>query len=162
MKLFYKIIANIESLIMWFYPPFKRFMPEQTFKYAATGGANTALDIILYFISYNYILHKQILDIGFYAISPYIAAFMMSFAITFPTGFILAKYISFPGSALRKRIQLFRYGTTVLVCILLNYVFLKIFVENCGFYPTVSKILTTIIVVIVSYVSQKYFTFKQN
>ena len=48
MKLFYALIRLIEKVILWFYPPFKKFMPEQTFKYAATGGANTALDIFLY------------------------------------------------------------------------------------------------------------------
>lgn len=147
---------------MWFYPPFKRLMPEQTFKYAATGGGNTVLDILLYFISYHYILHEQILDLGFYAISPHIAAFLMSFCITFPTGFILAKFISFPGSYLRKRIQLLRYGITVVGSILLNYIFLKLFVDQLGWYPTLSKIATTALVIVFSYTAQKYFTFRKS
>jgi hypothetical protein len=45
MKVFFRLIQFIEKFVLWFYPPFKRFMPEQTFKYAATGGMNTALDI---------------------------------------------------------------------------------------------------------------------
>jgi len=135
-------------------------MPEQTFKYAATGGANTALDIFLYFIFYHFILEKQIVELGFYAISPHIAAFIMSFVITFPIGFILAKYISFPGSFLRKRIQFFRYGLSVTGSVFLNYIFLKLFVESFGWYPTPSKIVTTLIVILFSYTAQKYFTFK--
>ena len=150
----------IERVVMFFYPPFKRFMPEQTFKYAATGGANTAFDIFLYYIAYHYVLEGQILELGFYAISPHIAAFMMSFAITFPTGFLLAFFISFPGSYLRKRIQLMRYGMTVIGSILLNYFFLKLFVEVFHWYPTFSKIVTTLIVIVFSYTAQKYFTFK--
>lgn len=145
---------------MWFYPPFKKFMPEQTFKYAATGGANTALDIFLYFIFYNFVLEKKIVDLGFYAISPHIAAFLMSFCITFPIGFLLAKFISFPGSFLRKRIQLLRYGVTVAGSIILNYLFLKLFVDGLGWYPTPSKIVTTLIVIVFSYTMQKNFTFK--
>ena len=135
-------------------------MPEQTFKYAATGGMNTALDIFLYFIFYNFVLRKEILDLGFYAISPHIAAFLMSFMFTFPIGFLLAKFISFPGSYLRKRIQLFRYGMTVTGSIVLNYIFLKLFVESFGWYPTPSKIVTTLIVILFSYTAQKYFTFR--
>lgn len=145
---------------MWFYPPFKKLMPEQTFKYAVTGGSNTTLDIILYYIFYNFVLKKEVLDLGFLAITPHIAAFMMSFSITFPLGFILAKFISFPGSYLRKRIQLLRYGLTVTGSILFNYIFLKLFVEAFGWYATPSKILTTLIVVIFSYTAQKYFTFR--
>lgn len=161
-KLFYAIIRLIERFVLFFYPPFKKIMPEQTFKYAATGGMNTAFDILLYFIFYNYVLKKEILELGFYAISPHIAAFLMSFMVTFPTGFILAKYISFPGSYLRKRIQLLRYGMTVLASILLNYIFLKIFVEKFDWYPTPSKIVTTIIVVCFSYAAQNYFTFRKR
>ncbi len=161
-KLFYKIIDFIETIIMWFYPPFKKFIPEQTFKYAATGGSNTTLDIILYYVFYNFVLKKEIVDLGIVVISPHIAAFMMSFSITFPLGFILAKFISFPGSYLRKRIQLFRYGLTVSGSITLNYIFLRLFVEVFGWYATLSKIITTLIVVLFSYTAQKYFTFKGN
>jgi len=160
MSLFYTLIRFIERIILWFYPPFRKFMPEQTFKYAATGGANTALDILLYFIFYHFVLEKQIVELGFYAISPHIASFIMSFIITFPIGFILAKYISFPGSFLRKRIQFFRYGLSVVGSVLLNYIFLKLFVESLGWYPTPSKIVTTLIVILFSYTAQKYFTFK--
>lgn len=162
MKLFYSLIRWIDNLILWFYPPFKRLMPLQTFKYAATGGANTALDIFLYFIFYNFVLKKEVVDLGFYAISPHIAAFLMSFSITFPVGFLLAKFISFPGSFLRKRIQLLRYGMTVAGSILINYFFLKLFVERFGWYPTPSKIVTTLIAVLFSYTAQKNFTFKME
>jgi len=162
MKLFYSLIRYVESIVLWFYPPFKKFIPEQTFKYAATGGANSVLDIILYFTFYNFVLKKEILDLGFIAISPHIAAFLMSFTITFPTGFLLAKFISFPGSYLRKRIQILRYALTVSGSILLNYLLLKLFVETFGWYATISKILTTPIVIGFSYTAQKYFTFKIN
>lgn len=160
MKVLFSTIQFIEKFAMWFYPPFKKIVPEQTFKYAATGGMNTVLDIFLYFIFYNFVLRKEILELGFYAISPHIAAFLMAFAITFPIGFLLAKFISFPGSYLRKRIQLLRYGMSVAGSILLNYFFLKLFVESFGWYPTPSKILTTVIVIIFSYTAQKHFTFK--
>ena len=160
MKYLSDLRLNILSLITWFYKPFKRYISEETFRYAVCGGSNTAFDIFLYFITYNFILKKQLLDLKIIAISPHIASFMMVFPVTFTTGFILSKYITFSHSELHGRIQLFRYGLTVLVCILLNYIFLKVFVDYCGFYPTVSKILTTGLVVIYSYFSQKHFTFK--
>jgi putative flippase GtrA len=150
------------ELIDFFYPPFQRVLPRSTFRYAACGGANTVFDIFLYFISYNFILDKQILYTPFGAISPHIAAFLLSFAVTFPLGFLLNRFIVFPGSVLRGRIQLFRYFLLVVVCVILNYVFLKIFVEQFNFFPTISKILTTVIVVSFSYLTQKHFTFKGN
>lgn len=120
------------------------------------------LDILIYSISYNYILHKHPVDLGFILIQPYIAAFMISFSVSFPMGFILAKYIVFSESNLHGRVQLFRYALLVTMCIVLNYVFLKIFVEYCHFYPTASKTLTTAIVAIFSYFSQRKYTFKSK
>lgn len=135
-------------------------MPLQTFRYAACGGGNTLLDIFIYYISYNFILEKQVVHTFMGAISPHIMAFLISFAVSFPTGYFLNRFIVFPGSTLKGRVQLFRYFLLVLVCIGLNYIFIKLFVEQFHFYPTVAKILTTVIVVSFSYLTQKQFTFK--
>ncbi len=94
-------------------------------------------------------------------IGPHIAAFIISFSLSFPSGFILSRYIVFPESTVvRKRIQLFRYAVLVAMCIVLNYVFLKLFVESFGWYATPSKMLTTMLVAVFSYISQRNFTFK--
>ena len=151
----------INAVIDFFYPFFRRFMPLQTFKYAACGGGNTLLDILLFAVSYNFLYKDKIIPtpIGI-SISGPIAAFLTSFAITFPLGFYMSRTIVFPGSTLRGRIQLFRYSLLVISCIALNYIFIKLFVEQCHLYPTVSKILTTVIVVAFSFITQKNFTFK--
>ncbi len=118
------------------------------------------LDVLLYFVTYNFILHKEMIDLGFYGISAHIGAFLIVFPITFFTGFLLAKYITFTQSNLDGRVQLFRYGLTVSGSILLNYIFLKIFVEIFEMYATLAKIVTTFLVVLYSYYAQKYFTFR--
>lgn len=159
-----KIAIAARELVLaitdWIYPPFKRFIPKETFLYLVCGGGNTVFDIFLYFVFYNFVLCKQLVHLGIVTISPHIAAFIMSFCITFPLGFLLNKYITFTQSDLKGRVQLFRYGVTVLMCIILNYVFLKLFVELLGWYPTPSKITTTVIVAVYSYLSQKHYTFK--
>lgn len=136
-------------------------MDKQTFRYAAAGGSNTVFDIVLYSVAYNYILKKEILHIGYLAISPYIAAFLITFPITVVTGFLLARYVVFPeATGTKKRIQLTKYLLVVFICILLNYVFLKFFVEVFGWWPLPSKIATTFFVVAFSYFSQKKFAFR--
>ncbi len=145
----------------FFYPVFKPFLNRKTYYYAACGGANMLLDLVLYFIAYQFIFDKEIVQITPYlAFEPYIAAFLFAFAITFPTGFLLSKYIVWTESNIKGRVQLFRYFLLVLVNLILNYALLKTFVEIFHFYPTISKALTIIIVVTFSYLSQKHFTFK--
>ncbi len=152
-----KIIIDV---IDWFYKPFKSFIPQETFRYAATGGGNLFLDIFLYFIIYNFVLEKQIVELPFIAIGAHIAAFIIVFPITFTTGFILAKYVTFTSSVLGGKKQLFRYGLTVVGAILMNYFLLKLFVEGFGIYPTPSKMITAVFVVTYSYITQRFFTFK--
>ncbi|HUW06728.1 MAG TPA: GtrA family protein [Williamwhitmania sp.] len=152
----------IIAIIDWFYKPFRKYIPLETFRYAACGGGNMVLDTILYFISYNFILKKEPVDLGFTTVAPHIAAFIMAFCISFPTGFLLNKYITFIQSELKSKIQLFRYGVIVVGSILFNFVLLELFVEYFDFYPTPSKMLTTAIIVVFSYFSQKYYSFKTD
>ncbi|HZK95324.1 MAG TPA: GtrA family protein [Prolixibacteraceae bacterium] len=158
------LVKNIQLIIIriidYFYTPFRRLIPLETFRYAATGGFNTALDIFLYFICYNFVIDRQVIDLQIVSISPHIAAFLIVFPITFFTGFLLAKYITFTSSEIRGRTQLIRYMISVSGSIFLNYLFLKILVEFGGIWPTVAKIITTGIVVVYSYFVQKFFTFK--
>jgi len=118
------------------------------------------LDIFIYFISYNFVLEKQVLYTPLGAISPHIAAFLIAFTVSFPSGFYLNRYVVFPGSVLTGFHQLLRYFLLVIACLFLNYFFIKLFVEQFQIYPTVSKILTTVIIVTFSYLTQKHFTFK--
>jgi putative flippase GtrA len=135
-------------------------MPLQTFRYAACGGANTVVDIVMYYIGYNFILHKHDLDLNFIVLKSHIASILIAWCISFPIGFFLMRNIVFTESTLHGRVQLFRYFLLVVICLGLNYVFIKLFVEQFHIYPTVAKILTTCIVVVFSYLTQKNFTFK--
>src|SRR5687767_5989312 len=104
-KQFHSIKDRIISVIDFFYAPVKPLIDLQTFRYAAAGGGNTVFDIVLYFITYNFILRKQIFYAGPFAISPHIAAFIITFPVTFLSGFLLMRYVVFPESTgTRKRI----------------------------------------------------------
>ncbi len=160
-KIHQRVKQFILNIIDWFYPPFKKFMPYQTFRYAACGGGNTLLNIVLYFVSYNYVLKKQHLSFGFVTISSHIAAFLMAFIVIFPIGLYLNMFVVFKGSNLRKRIQLFRYFLVVMICIFLNYILLSIFVDILKWYPTPSMVLATCLIIVFSYLSQLKFSFKK-
>ena len=160
-KHIYPVRDFIISAIDFFYPPFRRLMDQQTFRYAACGGGNSLFDITLFAITYNFILNKSIVHVAGFSISPYIAAFLLTFPITFLSGFILMRYVVFPDAkTTKKRVQGGKYLLVVLCCILLNYIFLKIFIEKFGWWPLPAKIVTTLLVVLFSYFSQKHFTFK--
>ena len=135
-------------------------MPFQTFRYAACGAYNTATGILVFFVGYNFIFKKQLVPTPIVTLSPHIAAMILSFMVTFPIGFYLARYVVFSGSMLRRRDQLFRYFLTTIGSVFLNYINLKIMVDILGFYPTIAQTLNVVIVVTFSYLMQKYFAFR--
>jgi putative flippase GtrA len=150
----------ILKIIDFFYPPFSRWLSLHTFRYIASGGATAATGIVVYFIAYNFILQQEHVKVGSVLITAPIAALAIESFITFIIGFMLNKYLVFTSSNLKGRIQLFRYGSVVLSNVLLNYAFLKVLIEAFGFYPTIAKVITTAILAIFSYFSQKHFSFK--
>jgi putative flippase GtrA len=159
-KLFLMAKDKIIALIDFFYPPFRKFMPEQTFRYAACGGGNTVLGIVIFNVFYKYIFKEENVTAGFLVIKPHNAALFISFCVCFVVGFTLSKFVVFVNSNVKGRIQLFRYFVTYLVNLMLSYFLMKIFVEFAHLNVMASQLITTVIIIAVSYLSQKHFTFK--
>ncbi len=152
----------ILPVIDFFYPPFRRIMNIQTFRYAAAGGGNLLLGLTTYAICYKYILKEQNLDIGFYAFKAHVAALFASFCITLPVGFFMSKYVVFTDSKMKGRVQFFRYFMIFLFNLFINYILLKILVEQFHIYAVVAQIGTTVVVVVISYLAQRNFSFKAS
>lgn len=151
-----KLIAFIDI----FYPLFRRFMPEQTYRYAVCGGTNTLLSIVVFNVFLKLVFKEQNVEMGFVVLKAYNAALFISFCVSFIVGFLLLKYLVFVESNLKGRIQLFRYLMSYFFNLGIMYVLMKIFVEFMGIDPKYAQLINTVIVVAISYVSQKYFTFR--
>ncbi|MDB5203838.1 MAG: phenylalanine 4-monooxygenase [Ferruginibacter sp.] len=151
---------TLTSLLDFFYPPFRKFMPLQTFRYAACGGGNALFGLFTYFIGYQYIFAQRVFDFGFFAFKPHIAALFLSSTLTFIIGFLLNKYVVFTSSYLRGHIQLFRYFLSFAFNLCINYLMLKLLVDMLHWNPLISQVLTTILVIAISYLTQRHFTFR--
>ena len=149
------IIRTIDT----FYFLFKPFMPIKTYRYAVCGGSNLVLDTVLYFFFYHFVLDKKNIDLIFVVLSPHIASLFFVFPITFITGFLLNKYITFQDSKLPGNVQFKRYLLVAIGAISISYIAMKILVDVIGFYPTPSRFITIVITVLYSYIFQSKFSF---
>lgn len=147
------------QVIDFFYPPFRRIFSKQTFRYAACGGFNTALGLLVFYIGFYIIFKAQYADLGFFVFEPHSAALLASSIVSFSVGFLLNKYVVFTASYLRGRVQLFRYLLTFVTNLIVNYFLLKLFVEYLQWNVMVSQIITIAIITLLSYILQKHFTF---
>jgi hypothetical protein len=172
-KVFF-IKNTILKIIDFFYPLFKKWMPVETFRYISCGGGVTVLGLLIFFISYNFLLtpflqiriinNKSVewVNIGNLSVTRYISAYVLSLVFSFPIGFFLSKYIVFQKSHLRGRIQLFRYATLQIFNIIMNYYLLHFFVGWCKFWATPSQTMTAALLAIFSYFFQRYVSFRTN
>ena len=148
-------------LVDWLYiTPFKRLVSRDIFAYGLCGGANMALDTMWYFVIYHYIVAERFIDLGVVVVSPHIASLIVVFPITFFTGFWLNRNVAFRATEYKTRGQLIRYALSVLGSIALNYLCMKLFIEHLYIWPTPSKMLTTAVSVVYSFLAAKYFTFR--
>lgn len=146
----------------FYFKPF-RFIPIETFRYACAGGLNLLFSMVLYWFCFHFVLHKQDTDFfGIVTISAPILAFLITFVITFFTGFYLARRVAFRKSTVGGKKQLFRYAQIVAINVAVNYFGLKVLVEVCGFYPSPSYAFIQTVTVLVSYLGQRYYTFKTH
>ena len=150
----------IRGIDLLYIPQIRKIVSRDIFGYGICGGANMVLDTLWYFVLYHYVVCEQFVDLGIVVMSPHIATLCLVFPITFFTGFWLNRHVAFRVTHLRSRRQLVRYALSVVGSIVINYVCMKLFVESFHLWPTPSKMLTTVISVVYSYLAARYFTFR--
>ena len=156
------MVSLIQKILDLFYPLVSRLLDKTTYYYAACGGGNLILSWLLFFVFFQFLFQKQVFYIEYinYSLSAYTLSSFLCFIIAFVVGFLLMKYVVFTKSELKGRIQLFRYGLTSLLTWFAHWVILKLFIEWLAFYPSIANVVSSCIVVLISYLLQKKFTFK--
>ena len=139
--------------------PWSSFFSRTMFRYAACGGANMVLDVVWYYIIYHYIVAERFFDLGFVVMSPHVASLVVVFPITFFTGFWLNRNVAFHAVQAKTLPQIVRYALTVVGSIALNYICMKLFVEYFDIWATPSKVMTTVVCALYSYLAGRYYTF---
>ena len=156
------MVSLIHKILDFFYPLVKRMLDKTTYYYAACGSGNLVLSWLLFFIFFQFVFQKKVFYIEWinYSLSAYTLSSFLCFIIAFTIGFLLMKYVVFTKSELKGRIQLFRYALSSLVTWLAHWLILKTFIEMLNIYPSIANITSSCIVVLISYLIQKNFTFK--
>ncbi|MCH7402266.1 GtrA family protein [Belliella kenyensis] len=155
---------GIEAFLQFFYPIFRKWLAYDVYAYLAVGAVNTALNILLFAILYEFVLPKTGLDIGSINVASYTIALIVAFFATIPTGFWLSKNFAFKSVDVGKKKtgkQFFKYILVVSQGLGSDYLILKGLIVFSTIQPTLAKIASTVIVLTVNFLLQKYFTFKK-
>lgn len=157
-----QLVSLIHKILDFFYPLVKRLFDKTTYYYAVCGVGNLVLSWILFFVFFQYVFKKQFFHLEFinFTFSAYTISAFVCFLITFTIGFILMKFVVFTKSELKGSVQFFRYAVSAMISGIISWGLLKMFIEFFNIFPSIANILASCLVVIVSYLLQRKFTFK--
>ena len=144
------------TLIRYPYPLFKWLIPFEVYAYLIVGGFNTMLNIALFIITYQSISGMH------YAVE---ASTTFAFGITVITGFWLNKHCVFDvtrscESPVRK--QFFKYFLVSFQGLFGSILLLKCCTEFIGWPPVMSYFITTVIMLSLNFLLQRFFTFRKR
>ena len=157
-----KLVKLIHSFLDFFYPLFKRFFDRTTYYYAVCGVSNLVLSWFLFFIFYQFLFKKENWHFPLvnFTLSSYTMTAFLCFIISFSIGFTLLKYVVFTKSQLKGTIQLFRYATSAAITGFTSWILLKLLIESFHLFPSIANIVSSCIVIVISYLLQRKFSFR--
>ncbi|MEP7265266.1 MAG: GtrA family protein [Bacteroidota bacterium] len=139
----------------------KKLLASKVFRYFLSAGVATWVDILVYFIAFNYIYEKQDVNLfSKFVISAPTAALALSYTAGLLTNFFITKYIVFKESDLETHKQLFRYVLVAMVVLVLNYIMMRLLIRKLDWYPTIARAVSAISIGMFSFVVHKSFSFK--
>lgn len=148
---------------MFYVQQVAKYMPLVTFRYLACGVMNYfVIDPLLYAFIYHYIVGHDNIDLGIVVISPHILSMVILFPIVTFSGFCLNRYVAFEATQERVRPQMIKYLISIVGSLLISYLLMKLFVDVIGIWPTPSKVLSSIVTAVYSYLAARYFTFQKR
>lgn len=152
----------LNKIVVFFHSPFARIIPLKTFRYGLSGGSNAVLNLFVFYLSYNYLFERQNVLFAGFVITPYIAAYIVALAITFPVGFLLNKYFVFQGVEGQVSRQLSLYAGLTITNIFLEYILLHLLIGYFTIPATLAQCFIIILLSGLSYLFQSYVTFRST
>ena len=151
----------IHRVLLFFYPLMIKWIPFQVFSYLSVGAANTIFNIGLFILCFHTLALWNHIFIQKVALE---LATIISFVVTAITGFWLNKNFAFREASNERNEQIKQFGKYTFVSLqgqFSDYLITKGLVLFLFFHPSIAYCISTIIMLILNYFLQKYFTFRK-
>ncbi|MFC5282748.1 GtrA family protein [Pedobacter alpinus] len=139
---------------------FHKIFQYKAVRFFLSAGVATLVDVVIYFITINYIFSHQRVKFLNLSASAHTFTLVISYSCGVIINFLLTKYAVFSESNVATKKQFFRFSLIAFLGFFANYGLLRFFVEILELYPTFSRIASALSLGIASYYVHKLFTFK--
>lgn len=141
----------------------QKLLASRIFRYFISAGLATWVDVVVYFLAFNYLYEKS--DIVFtegIVVASTTASLVMSYTAGLITNFTLTKMLVFKESDLQTHQQLFRYILVALLVLALNWLLMRFLIRSMEWYPTIARATSAILVGVLSFSIHKVFSFRSS
>lgn len=139
----------------------QQILDNKLFRYFLSAGLATWVDVLTYFLVYNYLYKKTdiVISDGLVVAST-TASLLMSYTAGLLTNFTLTKWLVFKESELETHKQLFRYVLVALLVLALNWMLMRVLIRNLEWYPTLSRAASALLIGFLSFSIHRVFSFR--
>jgi len=123
----------------------------------------TTVDVLVYFLSFNYLYHKRDIEMfGLLTVSAATASLVLSYTVGLLTNFTITKLLVFRESELETHKQLFRYVVVALAVLAANYFLMRLLIREWEWFPTIARAFSALAIGVLSFMVHKSFSFRSG
>ena len=139
----------------------KKAYSHKVLRYILSGGLSAAVDITAFTLAFNLLFHKHDVMLGQMTFNAYSVALVISYTIGSISSFLMNKFFVFSAKTAGLN-QLLKSLPVYIMAFAANLVLLKFFIEIFHLWPTVSRIISALLVAFITFNLHKHFTFRQK
>ena len=141
----------------------KRILNNRVVRYIFSAGMATGVDVVVYFLSFNFLFYKNDLNVAeWLTVSAPTASLAISYSCGLVTNFLITKYLVFTKSDLKGIHQLMRYILVAVLILLLNYLLMSFLIKEMEWYPTIARICSALTIGFLSFIIHKFYSFRST
>ncbi len=130
-------------------------------RYFFAAGTATVVDVLMYFVTLHFVLHKQDLSIApGLVVGGTSLALVVSYTCGLVTNFVITKYFVFTESELRGRTQFTRFVLVAILVLFANYLMMSFLIKVLHIFPTPARAISALSIGVFSFTAHKFFSFK--
>ncbi|MCJ8209668.1 GtrA family protein [Mucilaginibacter sp. RS28] len=138
---------------------FQQLMRNQIFRFVISAGTGFLVDIIAYYVLYNFVFTAHSYQIINHSVSNYLLSLIISFFMGVLVNFLINRFLVFSESTLAPYKQAIRFFSVAIIGFFANMLVLKFMVTIVHLYPPVARIAAALSLFFASFFVHKLFSF---
>ncbi len=139
---------------------YNNLIANKIIRYFIAAGTATGVDVLVYFLCYNYLFQKNDQEIIFTILTAPTLSLIISYTCGLITNFLITKFFVFTESTIHGGYQFLRYLLVAFLILIANFYLMHYLIGSLDWYPTISRAVAAIVIGALSFLVHRSFSFQ--